>query len=309
MFHTHLLSMTSNNWLLRSRLMLFTLLGSLLLSCSGGGEDADDLVESTDTIKASVLNVAGELFSVPSPIQTALLIQKSGVPYNKDMLNASNQVNVYSTDFLRTLNLGIYGADLGYVSLYNQSQDALGYLAALKQLSDKLGISAAFDGPTMERIKNNITNKDSMMTLVALAYRGSDAYLKNNQRSDVSSLILAGGWIESMYFSTVTYRNKPNNEIKYRITEQKQALNSLVKILGMNQSAEVKELTAQMIELQKVYDGIEFKYTFVEPTLDTIRRVTYINSKTEVIVNDDQLKQIVSMVEVMRNKIVNTAKS
>ena len=76
----------------------------------------------------------------------------------------------------------MFGADLGYVSLYNQTQDALGYLGSIKQLSDKLGISAAFDGPTMERIKNNITNKDSMMVLVGIAYRASDAYLKNNER-------------------------------------------------------------------------------------------------------------------------------
>jgi hypothetical protein len=282
----------------------------LVTSCgSKSDEEKDDMIETPDTVKSAVLNVGGELFSVPSPIQTALLIQKSGITYDKSVLNLSNKVNTYPTDFSRALNLGIYGADLGYVSLYNQTQDALGYLASLKQLSDKLGISAAFDGPTMERIKNNITNKDSMMVLVGIAYRGSDAYLKNNQRTDISSLILTGGWIESMYFSLMAYKAKPTDQIRFRIAEQKQALSSIVKILRGYTTQEVTELTDALSDLSRVYDGIQFKYNFVEPVHDTTKKVTYINSTTEVIVTDDQLTQINEKVQKIRNKIVNTTQS
>lgn len=272
-------------------------------------DDKDDLVEAPDTIKSGVLNVGGELFSVPSPIQTALLIQKSGVTYDKNILSIPGKVNTYSTDFARALNLGIYGADLGYVSLYNQTQDALGYLASIKQLTDKLGISAAFDGPTMERIKNNITNKDSMMVLVGIAYRGSDAYLKENQRTDISSLILTGGWIESMHFSLSAYKTKSTDPIRFRIAEQKQALGSIIKILGGYSTPEVTELTKMLTDLSKVYDGIQFKYNFVEPVTDTVKKVTYINSTTEVIITDEQLKQIGDKLDAIRNKIVNTTKS
>lgn len=272
-------------------------------------EDKDDLVEAPDTVKSAVLNVGGELFSVPSPIQTALLIQKSGITYDKTILSMHNKVNTYSTDFTRALNLGIYGADLGYVSLYSQTQDALGYLASIKQLTDKLGISAAFDGPTMDRIKNNITNKDSMMVLVGIAYRGSDAYLKDNQRTDISSLILTGGWIESMHFSLTAYKSKPTDQIRFRIAEQKQALNSIIKILRNYSSPEVSDLNTSLADLSKVYDGIQFKYNFVEPVTDTTKKITYINSTTEVIVTDDQLNQIAEKLKQIRNKIVNTTQS
>lgn len=291
--------------------LVFATLAGFVVSC-GGDKDADekdDLIEAPDTVKSAVLNVGGELFSVPSPIQTALLIQKSGITYDKAVLNVSNRVNTYSTDFTRALNLGIYGADLGYVSLYNQTQDALGYLASIKQLTDKLGISAAFDGPTMDRIKNNITNKDSMMVLVGIAYRGSDAYLKENQRTDISSLILTGGWIESMHFSLTAYKTKSTDQIRYRIAEQKQALTSILKILRGYSSPEVVELTVMLSDLAKVYDGIQFKYNFVEPVTDTVRKLTYINSTTEVVVSEEQLKQIGEKLTLIRNKIVNTTQS
>ncbi len=295
----------SNNYLIA-----FAVASSILTSCGNKTEEKkEEIVDVADTIKTTQFNISGELFSVPSPIQTALLIQKSGVTYDKSVLNASNKVNTFSTDYARSLNLGIYGADLGYVSLYNQTQDAIGYLGSVKQLADKLGISAAFDAATMERIQKNMTNKDSMMVLVGIAYRSSDAYLKSNQRSDVSSLILTGGWIESLYFSTMAYKSKPNNDIKYRIAEQKQTLTSLVKILGSNSNAEVIELTKQLVDLAKVYEGIQFKYTFVEPTTDTTKHLTYINSTTEVIVTAEQITQISEKIKEIRNKITNNTQS
>jgi hypothetical protein len=298
-------------YMFNKRFLVLAITAGFFASCGGGknDEEKDDLIETPDTVKSAVLNVGGELFSVPSPIQTAILIQKSGITYDKTILSTSNKVNTYSTDFARALNLGIYGADLGYVSLYNQTQDALGYLASIKQLTDKLGISAAFDGPTMDRIKNNITNKDSMMVLVGIAYRGSDAYLKENQRTDISSLILTGGWIESMHFSLTAYKAKSTDQIRYRIAEQKQALTSIIKILKGYSSPEITGLTAMLDDLSKVYDGIQFKYNFVEPVTDSIKKITYINSTTEVIVSDEQLKQIGEKLALIRSKIVNTTQS
>lgn len=298
--------------MLNKNVLVLTLAVAFLTSCGDPKKDdgnKDELVETVDTVKTSVVNVGGELFSVPSPIQTALLIQKSGITYDKAILHSSNKVNTFSTDYAKSINLGIYGADLGYVSLYNQTQDALGYLASVKQLADKLGISAAFDASTMERIKNNVTNKDSMMVLVGIAYRGSDAYLKNNQRSNVSSLILTGGWIESMHFSVTAYKIKPTEGVRFRIAEQKQALGSLIKILGSSAEPEVVALTAQLNDLSKIYDGIQFKYNFIEPVTDTAKKMTYINSTTEVIVSDEQIAQITEKIKEIRNKIINTTQS
>ena len=303
--------MKINKKTLNKNILALTIAASLFSSCGEKKDDVnkDELVETVDTVKTSVLNVGGELFSVPSPIQTALLIQKSGITYDKSTLHASNKVNTFTTDFSKSLNLGIYGADLGYVSLYNQTLDALGYLASVKQLADKLGISAAFDASTMERIKNNVTNKDSMMVLVGIAYRGSDAYLKNNQRTGVSSLILTGGWIESMHFSVTAYKSKPTDGVRFRIAEQKQALGSLIKILSSSTEAEVVALTAQLTELSKIYDGVQFKYNFVEPVTDTTKKLTYINSITEVIVSDEQIAQITEKIKEIRNKIINATQS
>lgn len=306
---TNKLIMTMNikNLKLNTKVIALGLASLIIYSCGdpkteeGNGDEVPD----TDTVKAVALNVGGELFSVPSPIQTALLIQKSGVAYDKMILNPGSKNGQYTSDYAKALNLGIYGADLGYVSMYNQSQDALGYLGAVKQLADKLGVSAAFDQQTMKRINDNISNKDSMLVLVGIAYRASDAYLKTNKRTEISSLILTGGWIESMHFSITAYNKKQTDEIKYRIAEQKQALGSIIKLMNSHNMPDAAELVKELEDLAKVYEGITFKYNFVEPTTDEAKKTTYINSTTEVIVSKEQLDQIAAKILIIRNNIIN----
>ena len=302
------MTMNTKNFKLNTKVIALGLASLLIYSCGDpkptDGQSTDDLPD-TDTVKAVALNVGGELFSIPSPIQTALLIQKSGVAYDKAILNAGSKNSQYISDFSKSLNLGIYGADLGYVSMYNQTQDALGYLGAVKQLADKLGVSAAFDQNTMKRINDNISNKDSMLVLVGIAYRASDAYLKTNKRPEISSLILTGGWIESMHFSISAYKAKPTDEVKYRIAEQKQALGSLIKLISSHNLADAAGLVKDLEDLAKVYEGITTKYNFVEPTTDEAKKTTYINSTTEITINPEQIEQISSKILAIRDKIIN----
>lgn len=303
-----IMTMNIKNLKLNTKLIALGLASLFIASCGDpkpeGETNSDDLPD-TDTVKAVALNVGGELFSVPSPIQTALLIQKSGVAYDKTILNVGSNQGQYTSDYTKALNLGIYGADLGYVSMYNQTQDALGYLGAVKQLADKLGVSAAFDQQTMKRINDNISNKDSMLVLVGIAYRASDNYLKNNRRTEISSLILTGGWIESMHFSMVAYAKKPTDEIKYRIADQKQALGSIIKLMHSHNMPDAADLVTELEALAKVYDGVTAKYNYVEPTTDEAKKITYINSTTEINISKEQLDQIAEKVKSIREKIIN----
>ncbi len=301
------MTMNIKNFKLNTKVSTIGLASLLIYSCGDPKptEETNDNLPDTDTVKAMALNVGGELFSVPSPIQTALLVQKSGVAYDKAILNPGNKNGQYISDFSQALNLGIYGADLGYVSMYNQTQHALGYLGAVKQIADKLGVSAAFDQQTMKRINDNISNKDSMLVLVGIAYRASDAYLKTNKRTEISSLILTGGWIESMHFCIGAYTKKPTDEIKYRIAEQKQALGSIIKLISSHNLPQSNELVKDLEALSKLYEGITTKYNYVEPTTDEAKKITYINSTTEIMVTKDQLDAIAKQLTAMRDKIIN----
>jgi hypothetical protein len=250
--------------------------------------------------------VEGEIFSIPSPIQTALLIQKLGLKYSKDILVPANSVGKFNTDYSKAIAMGVFGADLGYVSIYNQTQDALAYLASLKTIGDQLGITNAFDPSTLQRFEKNITKKDSLLVLVGDAYRNSDAFLKNNRRPEIGHLVLVGGWIESMYLSASSYKTKPSEELKRRIAEQKYSLERIIRILKKNENIEeAKKLLADLNDLSKVFESVTFEYKFVEPVTDEANKITHINSETTVKITDDTLGQIIAKIGEIRNKITN----
>ncbi len=285
---------------------LFLSATALLSAGCGNGEtsDSEELLP-VDSTQTTILNVNGEIFSIPSPIQTAFLIKGSGASYSKEILNPSNKSSEYATNFSKALNLGIYGADLGYVTIYDQNQDAIGYLNSAKKLADELGVSGAFDANTIERFAKNLGNKDSMLVLVGVAFRSSDAYLKNNDRSDVSGLVLAGGWLESLYFATNVYKTKANEDIKRRIAEQKTSLQSLIKLLTQFYSQpEYTELIDNLKDLSTVFEGVEFKYTYEKPSTDVEKKITTINSKSSVKITPEQIDSITQKVKSIRSQIV-----
>lgn len=271
----------------------------MVTSCSNNSNTGN--VPPVDSTQNTVVKINGEIFSVPSPIQFTTLIKKSGAAYNKEILNPANKSASYSTNFSKALNLGIYGADLGYVIVYDQTQDAIAYLKTTKQVSDDLGLVGVFNENMIDRFTKNIGNKDSLLVLTSDAFRMGDAYLKDNDRMDVSALILAGGWIESLYLATNISKAKPNEDIKNRIAEQKLSLQSVIKSLA--QYNVEPELMDKLTDLSTVYDGIEFKYTYEKPTTDPVSKITTINSKTEVIVTPGQMESISQKIKAIRSQI------
>lgn len=291
------------------------LLGVLLLlsSCGGGGQkDKTDgksefeKMSKSDSAKDSrVVNVGGKLFSVPSPIQTAYLIEESGAEFNGSLLNDPSRASKYPTNFKRALNLGIYGADLGYVTIYDNQQSSFDYLNAVQKLARDVGVESAFDKTLIKRFKENMGNRDSMLGLVSDAYKMGDAYLKKNERNHVAALILAGGWIESLYFAT--HLAKEDHEmVKKRVAMQKTSLKNLIELLGQKRTdEEVNDLVEDLEDLYGVYEKIGMEYSYKEPETKPDEKLTVLKSKTEVKISDGQVNKIHSKIGSIRNQITD----
>ncbi len=293
-----------NKWMGYSGALAFAAI--FMVGCvSDVKKDDGEGVAVVDSSANKLMTIGGNMFSIPSPIQTAMLIEKSGADYNKSFLNDAKKVTTYATNYQKALNLGVYGADVGYVTIYDQSQDAIKYLSVINKLSDELGITGAFDENTIKRFENNFGKRDSMLNLVAVAYRNSDAFLKDNDRMNVGALILAGGWIETLYFSTQIAVKDKNQDVINRIGEQKYTLNNIVKMLTQyyNQP-EYDVLVDDLIELAYDFDAIDIQYTYEKSTVDIAKKTTKINSKTVVVITPEHLKAIADKVAKIRNKIV-----
>jgi hypothetical protein len=278
-----------------------------IVSCGGAKNEEKEQIdkEIIDPNASLNTNFDGKIFSIPSPVQTAMLIKDANVPFNQDLLNVIENASNYSTEYKQALNLGIYGTDLGYSALYDQKSVSLKYLSVVEKLTGELGLEGAFDKKFMSRFEKNSDNQDSMMVIVADAFRKADNFLKNSNRKPTSSLILTGGWIESLYFACELNREKRNEKIIERIGEQQQTLNTIIEILtAYNKAGSNDELISDLADLKFFFDKVSINYEFVEPKTDANNKITTLQHKMTVKVNTDILNQITMKVQSIRENII-----
>lgn len=297
-----------------SPLVLLSLTFALLSSCAEGNKRAEktDKAEKTEESpktekkNSNLFEIEGKVFSIPSPIQTAFLLKDVGTDYQSDLLNSADKASSYTTTYDKALALGIYGADLGYATIFDQTQDAISYMAVSKKMASDLGISGVFDEEMIKRFENNLGDQDSLLVLVSDGFKSTDRYLKNNKQNDLSVLILAGGWIETLHFATSLAERSQNEMIKNRIGEQKITIKNLVNLLApYTENEKVATVANQLNELKDIYANINFNYTFKEPTTIPEAKRTIINSESKVEMSDEQLKSISSKVASIRKEIIN----
>lgn len=290
------------------KLFLISIFGSLLLSsCSGEDKAKDENLideEVLDPTSSLNTNFDGKIFSIPSPVQTSMLIKDLKLPYTEGLLNDAGNVSQYTTESKRALNLGIYGTDLGYITIYNQNATSLKYLKAVEKLTQELKLESAFDKNFMTRFEKNNTNQDSMVKIVGDAFSKADNFLKNNDRKNTSVLILTGGWVESLYLACELNRISSNQKIIDRIGEQQQTLNTIIEILDLyNKNGVNDEILTSLEELKLSFDKIIIEYDYIAPKTDASKKLTTLQHRTTVKVGSDVLNMITLKINSLRDKI------
>ncbi len=287
-------------------LTVFILVAALnFTSCHSGKTENDGVADGDKTANVQKDTVVKTIFySVPSPIETATLIQKVGLPYNKEYLNNYKRASSYTTTGAKALNLGVYGADLSFTSIYEQNQESMLYLKSANTLAKDLGISGAFDENTANRLEANKSNKDSLLGIISESFWNADAYLKENERPGTSSLIIAGGWIESIYIATRIQRASNNGDITNRIAEQKYTLGNLTKMLKRHtDDPVVADISKDLEDLKTVYDQIADTKKATTTSKDANGVTTIGGGADQILLTDDQLATIIKKVDALRTKI------
>jgi hypothetical protein len=279
---------------------------SLALFSCGESEKGNEIDKEVFDPNSSLNTVFdGKIFSIPSPIQIAYLIKDLDLTYDGSILNDDKIATKYSTEHKQALNLGIYGTDLGYLTLYEQKSLSMNYLNSIEKLSSQLGLDAAFDSSFITRFESNNGNEDSMIFLMSDAFRKADNFLKNANRKSTSALILTGGWIESMFLACELNKKKDSDGIKTRIAEQKQTLSSIIDLLvEYNKGGSNDELIAQLEDLQVSFDKIAMTYEYEAPETDKDKKITTFNHKLKVEFSKEVLTEITTKLGAIRGSII-----
>ena len=166
--------------------LLIASVGFLLFSC---GEEVkkseiniDNPQEPTIDIVEKSVKIQKIFFNIPSPIETSQILQEAGATYEFSLPSNPSAVDDYQSIEEQALNMGVYGADLNYATVFDKTTEIMLYLQCARTLGNELGIKQVFDEETIDRIEWNLEIKDSMQIIITEIFWEMNSYLEEEDR-------------------------------------------------------------------------------------------------------------------------------
>ncbi len=274
--------------------------GMLLASC-GSETPKEDTVTTppADTVKAASAETEEVSYSLPSPLQIASIFKKSGLKYKDGVTSSLKDPSKYTTNLSKALNLGVYSADLSYTVLNKQNQEAMNYMKLCRSMADNLGMGSVFEQSNLsKRFEKNIGNEDSLAYIIAELQMVTDMYLDENDQQQVTSIVFAGAWVESMYVGSKVYEKGKDKSLNSKLAEQMTILGSIINALKAQEKKDqtISGLVADLESIKTIYDALPSVKNNPAAADDTEKEMT---------LTDDEVSTLTKKIEELRTKFIN----
>jgi len=235
-----------------------------------------------EQVKTIENQIEANVYPLPSSAAVIKMLTELEVGYMIGISNPVENTKKYFSSTKRAINLGVYGADLSYVTLYNIQQEVINYLNAIRSLSNELNMSKIYNEELYEKIKVNIDNKDELVKILTEAFNNTYSYLSENDQQSLALLVVGGAWVEGMFLTTHV------SEAAYQVAgisgvllEQKKSFELFLEIIQpYANDPSVSDFVKLMDPVKKVYEGIGTSLT------------------------DQNIKDITKVIDGVRNQII-----
>ena len=274
---------------------------ALMLTACGGGkenETAVEIADSTATVVKDTTRVTVDdttkfkfdfaIANIPSPANSMQDLATWGVAYDNTILNNPKNGSKYTTEYQRSINLGVYNIDMAYAMLNEKGPDVLQYMKNILIISDELGLKGAVDKMVGKRAESNLNSKDSLFKILDEIFVKSDSYLRTNERVYTAASVFAGSWLESLYLTCRINEQvsdpKLMEKARKHLWEQRLHLGNLINLL--NDYKNKKECAQLIKDLKPIHEEISAIKQSQEMT-------------------NEKFKSIASKIEALRNKLTS----
>lgn len=282
--------------------------GLMLASCGDKTAEGSEDANTADSTKTEVVAPSTEtFFQVPSPGEMLTFIKTLGGKTNKNtsfLNNPDNQKN-YTDGKLKALNFGVYSCDLSYCSIFQIGSETVKYFKTVKQLGDQIGVSSAVKPEVIKRLNDNVGNADSLSVITDDVYFSSFETLESGKQGPTLALVVAGGWLESMYIATNLAKYEEKSPIIERLADQKYTLDNLVEFLKKYESdANVASVLVDFKGLQAEFSKIAEKDAAPLKSTDKDKKI--LGGGKDLVMTAEQYTAIVEKIKTIRNSYTLT---
>jgi len=289
------------------KLLLFLCCTSIivLLSCKKEKKFRDESFEKIDFSELTD-EIKKEYYSFPSPEEMFKYIDSFDISFNPELLHSIDFVDNYISSEDKATNLGVYIADLAYITLFKKYNESVKYLQAIYKLCDKLRISSAYDKNFYERINNNIKNFDSLKVIGDEAYTILTNYLTKSSKEQIFAMISLGGFIEFLYISlNLCDKYDENNPVVKKVFDQKAVLSNIYNFAIQFKNDSAVNRSIRVVDpLYEFYNNLPMigEKTRVNKTSGGILKFS---GGKQIVFNEKDFFKMKNLINEIRFKIIN----
>jgi hypothetical protein len=236
-----------------------------LNSCKNRAEKAKPGEKDLEIEQVQMLEeeIEKNVYPLPTSAEVIKMLSELEVGYIMGIANPVANARKYLTSSGKAINMGVFGADLSYATLYNMQQEVLNYLDAIRSLANELNMSQIYDENLYDRIRQNQDKKEELVTILTEAFDKTYAYLSQNDQQGLALLVVGGAWVEGMYLTThVSEAAYQVAGISKVLIEQKESFDLFLEITQpYMDDPNVKEFVDKLEPIKKVYEGLTTSLT------------------------------------------------
>ena len=221
-------------------------------------------------------------------------------------LNPTSKRNQYLSSSKAAINTGIYGVDFGYLKMFGIGQEMIDYMVTIRDMSNKLGIPDSYLTEPIKRIQSDMSDPDTIMSLMNSAYFNMEEHLRESGRESTAGLMVMGGWVEAMFIATQLVYDpaKPDPEVVQKIAEQKYTLTTLLSFMkNYYDDPVVVYYTKKLKFLKNYFDSFDIYFKKGDLEIDKAKQV-FRSSGSEMTVTVETLNKIRDYVAKLRTEMV-----
>jgi len=293
------------------KLLVYSLGINLIIGCSNNSSE-----NYTDEIKGIQVDLdtiidgrvsKSILKSIPTPVEINTYILESQAKYHKDMLSDVDDADEYLSTHKKSLNLGVYSADMAYINLHKKYRDAFSYFSAVRSLTSDLNISTLFDLQKLKYYAENMHDNDSLIFVLSKDFDFMVSYLNENNKSDVAVLMITGGFIESLHIAVSVYGQTGNKKLEEKIIEQKLVISDIISVIKPFAKDKIFiELLNDLKDLEKAYSSVSINRSHGEASFHEEDGALVIDdtSESSLEYSQEQLETIIEKIKKIRSDII-----
>ncbi|MBX3164132.1 MAG: hypothetical protein KF900_06590 [Bacteroidetes bacterium] len=293
----------------KSSLLFLSAITAFSLSSCGGSkaDDSEIVAEDSSGTETKQGPVSETFFQVPSPGEMLTFIKTVAKKDNKNISFLNNPANEknYTDTKLRALNFGIYSCDLSYCSIFEIGSEVLKYFKTVKTMGDQIGVSTAIKPEILKRIEKNVGSPDSLSVITDDVYFQSFEALEESEQGSTLALVVAGGWLESIFIATNLANFEEKSPVIERLADQKYTLENMIEFLKKHEAND-----ANVTSVREDFESLLAEFNNIGETeakaLKADDGAKVFGGGKQLVINQETYKAITEKIKSIRNSYTLT---